>query len=305
MQLDLIQHQQEQLLKKDRQLQGLKQDRAALCLRLEKQEKRNAFFINKLLEMNKNVTNCSSENGTVNNKLENADRVSEDQTEDSHSTNKINSRTLIKSCNNSIKYLNLNHSNKSSIDNVDNQSLIIKNDLLNSVETNQTQSAEPEQQINNKVAPVKDKNQLRKRNRPFKQCDSDCGASEKYLSESPSKSGKEESSNEALSKSQPNKKKKTGSKGVNKKCDQNSIDIVNTSKVLSTNIPILETDEPYYLYNCREEAPHSLSVETKVSSNLSPFKYKSIETPSWRLNPVSSCYSLEGTEVVFLNCLLF
>jgi len=146
---------------------------------------------------------------------------------------------------------------------------------------------------------------LRKRNRPFKQCDSDCGASEKYLSESPSKSGKEESSNEALSKSQPNKKKKTGSKGVNKKCDQNSIDIVNTSKVLSTNIPILETDEPYYLYNCREEAPHSLSVETKVSSNLSPFKYKSIETPSWRLNPVSSCYSLEGTEVVFLNCLLF
>ncbi|CAG2169137.1 unnamed protein product [Oppiella nova] len=47
-QLDLIQHQQEQLLKKDRQLQGLKQDREALCLRLEKMEKKIAVLMTKV-----------------------------------------------------------------------------------------------------------------------------------------------------------------------------------------------------------------------------------------------------------------
>lgn len=50
--LDLIQHQQEQLLKKDRQLQGLKQDREAMCCRLEKTEKRVAVLTKKLITAN-------------------------------------------------------------------------------------------------------------------------------------------------------------------------------------------------------------------------------------------------------------
>lgn len=49
--LDLMQHQQEQLLKKDRQLQGLKQDREALCTRLQKMEKRISFLTRKLLSV--------------------------------------------------------------------------------------------------------------------------------------------------------------------------------------------------------------------------------------------------------------
>ncbi|XP_054156523.1 rhoGEF domain-containing protein gxcI-like [Oppia nitens] len=59
-QLDLIQHQQEQLLKKDRQLQGLKQDREALCLRLEKMEKKIAILMAKVANNNKTTSISSS-----------------------------------------------------------------------------------------------------------------------------------------------------------------------------------------------------------------------------------------------------
>ncbi|KAI1285119.1 Male-specific lethal 1-like 1 [Halotydeus destructor] len=50
--LDLIQQQSEQLLKKERQLLGLKHDREALCVRLDKMEKRVGVLTRKLLAAN-------------------------------------------------------------------------------------------------------------------------------------------------------------------------------------------------------------------------------------------------------------
>lgn len=49
--LDLIQHQQEMLLKKDRQLQGLKQDRESLLSRLEKMEKKMSIMSKKIISL--------------------------------------------------------------------------------------------------------------------------------------------------------------------------------------------------------------------------------------------------------------
>ena len=256
MQLDLIQHQQEQLLKKDRQLQGLKQDRAALCLRLERQEKRNAFLTIKLLELNKNA-NFNQEGDIINNKLDATDRVNDiNQSEETFSTTKINARTLNKFCNISNKSPNLSQTlyNQNISDNTNHQSLIVKSKLLNNVEISETQSPETGQQINNKASSVKSKIHLKKRNRSSKSVDSDTCLNEKLSLELVCKSTKEESNNETLlNKQPPNKKKKTGSKIVNKKFDQISTEILNTSKPLSTCIPIIETEEPYYLYNCREE----------------------------------------------------
>ncbi|CAG2112989.1 unnamed protein product [Medioppia subpectinata] len=78
-QLDLIQHQQEQLLKKDRQLQGLKQDREALCMRLEKMEKKIADLMAKV----------ANNNAVNNNLVNNANSISVNVTNSNRNNSQI------------------------------------------------------------------------------------------------------------------------------------------------------------------------------------------------------------------------
>lgn len=362
-QLDLIQHQQEQLLKKDRQLQGLKQDREALCLRLEKMEKRIAVLSAKVANNTAQTLANTSANtvNNVNNHSLHGNRTFVNNNSQTVSVgvetdcDQSGSDTIVEETNNgstglaeravlSKLYSNTPAVNSCNSVNSVNKSTTAKPKPLG------TASVTPVVKIKTEPQEIKDteksstitsnstiarKNRKRqpelmpnasscsslsaatkKRSKPSLTSDISLTEEKKEIlsaketsCDSLSTLSTTQTNNTNVTKSLSNKKKvaKTKSETSSRVGPNHS----NTSslnlnfKNISLIKDTLITSKPYPIVVNNSESPLELLSETDIaidSNSDYDEKTKScnddvIEVPSWRLHPVSSCYSLEGTEV--------
>lgn len=311
--LDLIQHQQEQLLKKDRQLQGLKQDREALCLRLEKTEKRVTILSKKLFAANEQLTLKET---TIQQTLqENAAIQAQSQAD-----------------------------NSSSLDSNGFSNYFAESSLFGKIAevtpaTTPTKS-EPEikEPVDGETTPLpspkkkvkKDKSALdktispKKRSRPSKSADSesstssmnvlkDCSISNSCASRA---SVSETSSKEILTggKTKANRRKRANNSQGSGKTLSVTFDeedelaellLPPPPKVCAIPKEIFTTDSPYDVVMVREyisdlDPVDDITEKSIVCDNESARSLQAlIEVPSFRIVNFTTSYSLEGTEVLF------
>jgi hypothetical protein len=353
-QLDLIQHQQEQLLKKDRQLQGLKQDREALCLRLEKMEKRIAVLttkvannqINNNLNLTRNIANSNNSSNTTETDCDQSgsDTIIEDNNSviglftDPTVFAKLYSQS---SGVTTININNLNNNNNSSNTNMNNTITNTSTNTCNSITTVRIKS-EPQNTIDSEenMATITTTNTTMtstasaRKNR--KRHPEVIPPSSTSTIPSNKKRGKglNVSTNidinnvdikkEPLSSSDSLRTSQTiktysNKKKANKLKSETSANTLNF-KTTSLTKDILTTTKPYSITVNRIHSPLDLCVVNSCSNtdinntntfnnnnnssveekNMSSTISDIIQVPNWKLHPVSSCYSLEGTEVLLL-----
>ncbi|RWS07040.1 male-specific lethal 1-like protein [Dinothrombium tinctorium] len=292
-QLDLIQYQQEQLLKKDRQLQGLKQDREALCLRLEKMEQRITYLTSKLANVNENSTEesetivDSKDSTETNDSLETFSSVLND-------SSSVFARIFSNNCNNNTSTPTSSITNTVSQSNVSSSS-------SQTVSVNKSEPSSSASQTNTVCDRVtsqeSDDRSPKKRTSVTRESFSSSSAKKKRLSKSVVDSESKLNLVNSINQNETNKMKSIGKRrkvnGKLKKYDQEVNETVNHSKTLNSNLSIMETDSVYDIVMNRELIGEDGEIEScDVNKNESTL----IEVPSWRLHPITSCYSLEGTE---------
>ena len=376
-QLDLIQHQQEQLLKKDRQLQGLKQDREALCLRLEKMEKRIAVLTAKVANNNNNANVVNNSNNTPNNSIStnsiniNTINLNRNNVNSQSSSNTIEtdcdqsgSDTIVEE-NNSVVGLLTDpslfaklYSNSSVNSSVNKSTITSKSKPINTTSGDTTNTDNEDNSVTPvkiKIEPQEDEELVAK---PEPTATTSCTAVRKgrkrvpeVVAMTPSTtistpnrkrsktsnnsdvavndikkeiiSSKETScdslstlstTNNTINKTLNNIKKKvvkqkseTSSKGETTQASSSYLNLKNISLIRD----VLLTSKPYSIVVNSSHSPLELSlkdfcdaddsVDSKPNCEDKSRSLEMIEVPKFRLHPVSSCYSLEGTEV----CVLF
>ena len=364
-QLDLIQHQQEQLLKKDRQLQGLKQDREALCLRLEKMEKRIAVLSAKVANNAAQTAVSANTNSiSVNNVNNNSINVNRTLVNNNSQTVSIGvetdcdqsgSDTIVEETNSggglladptvfSKLYSNTSAVNScsSSVNSVKKSTITAKSKPVGTPslppvakikETNETKEAEKSSSITtsslavrksrkrpSEVMPTTSSSSVstpnKKRSKPSIASDitsnddkKDILSAKETSCDSMSALSTTQTNNTSLTKSFSNRNKvvklksETSSRVDATHSTSSSLNL--NFKNISVTKDVLMTSKPYPIAVNNSQSPLELlsdadiAVDSKSNceekSNTSDLDV--IEVPSWRLHPVSSCYSLEGTEV--------
>lgn len=286
-QLDLIQHQQEQLLKKDRQLQGLKQDREALCLRLEKMEKRISILTSKVAS------------STVDGESNASDAEREPNTEETSLTynNLFTDPSVF------TKVYSQPSSTMTSVSTVTSVSRSTSSTIQLINEDVQV-SNEGDSQLGRKSCGGKKRKTetvvIAKRKSKLSSTETESSVQNKQqtLAKTHQKLGEVKSEIQATNDSS-SAKGKTGRKRLSAK-KQDIVDLEENSITISPlkSKEILTSDKLYDLSvnngSCEDLEGDEDSCKNAGEEN------RNIEVPSWRLNPVSSCYSLEGTEVCSL-----
>ena len=333
-QLDLIQHQQEQLLKKDRQLQGLKQDREALCLRLEKMEKRIAVLTSKLaisFNSNTNTATSSSTNNINMNptKTENENCINENQTQtnpinpfsDSQLFTKIYPKSSAAASSSSTplsmgkqtplsmgKQTPLSMGKQTQSSNVKNNSQIVKIKKETQDQSEQTSVRKIRKRQNEITSTNSNNNNNNNNNNNISISNNSC--KKKCRSTGTSTTSEfiiTDFVAPKIHENQTAKPLKTGKKKIAKKCHNSDVNCSNSNlnsnsstsnKSIFNPKDFLTTEKPYSVnINCNlDDIIHSPHLKTpKICQQK--LKLREIEVPSWRIHQVSSCYSLEGTEV--------
>lgn len=364
-QLDLIQHQQEQLLKKDRQLQGLKQDREALCLRLEKMEKRIAVLTTKVanvnsvnnnnnsLNLNRNTVNSNNSSNTTETDCDQSgsDTIIEDnnsviglltdptvfaklysQTGLVTTSNNINSKTNSKANSNASNAITSNTITTVRIKSepqsaVDCDQSTTTSTTTSSASFRKNRKRHPEV-ITSSTAPTTPSN--KKRCKLLSAINSSDMNSIDVKKESLDIKDIKETSSDSFSTLHSNKTYSNRKKVIKQKSDTFRLDCSTATASWKTSLTkeILTTYKPYSITVNTNESPIELQCVVNNSNitdnninvieinnkqtnstlnNNNCIEEKSrtsnsdnIEVPNWRLHPVSSCYSLEGTEVRIL-----
>lgn len=329
MQLDLIQHQQEQLLKKERQLQGLKNDRETLCLKIEKMESRINFLTRKLLETNSGTSTLIIGDSTHTETISELNAQSSDSemmisclsdTNDMTgmftnvystpsplsasnpaivSPRTCNSNLLAPSPSNQSPQLTDGTEILSSGDNEDTSDHTKPKSSSNSgkkkVKTESSKKKSEEIKEEKKSNSKDNKKSAVKRKRPANTKSVAAQTNKGDLPLSSDKSVDNESTNEKVSSAKSCKKRRrTVSKSSSSTIDQLSVNNVNC-KQTSTNVNSLETDESYDLYSCHQDKD---TIQRNESSSLDvAIKGNQIEVPSWRIIHIPDSLSTDGIEV--------
>lgn len=352
-QLDLIQHQQEQLLKKDRQLQGLKQDREALCLRLEKMEKRIAVLTTKVAnnQINNNLNlsrNIANSNNSSNNTTETdcdqsgSDTIIEDNNSviglftdptvfaklysQSSGVTTININNL--NNNNNSSNTNMNNTNTNTSTNTCITTVRIKSEPQNTIDseentatnttTTSTASARKNRKRHPEVIPTSSTSTTPPNKKRGKGSNVSTNPDINNVDIKKESFSLKETSSDSLRTSQTIKTY-SNKKKANKQKSESSANTLNF-KTSSLTKDILTTTKPYSLTVNRIHSPLDLCVVNSCSNtdinntntlnnnnssveekNRSSTNSDIIQVPNWKLHPVSSCYSLEGTEVLLLS----
>lgn len=355
-QLDLIQHQQEQLLKKDRQLQGLKQDREALCLRLEKMEKRIAVLttkvannqINNNLNLTRNIANSNNSSNTTETDCDQSgsDTIIEDNNSviglftDPTVFAKLYSQSSgvttinINNLNNNNSNTNMNITNTITSTNTCNSitTVRIKSEPQNTIDseentatnttTTNTASARKNRKRHPEVIPTSSTSTIPSNKKRGKGLSVSTNPDVNNVDIKKESLSLKETSNDSLRTSQTIKTY-SNRKKANKQKSESSANTLNF-KTSSLTKDILTTTKPYSITVNRIHSPLDLCVVNSCSNtdinntnalnnNNSSVEEKSmssidsdiIQVPNWKLHPVSSCYSLEGTEVLLLSIIIF
>lgn len=293
MQLDLIQHQQEQLLKKDRQLQNLKQDREELTTKVEKLEARINVLTKKFME----VTNVNHVKNEMKNDLL-LDKTPSTSDFDCQGIQQafvklepdINSKGLgpLAKSNDSLQ-LNFDQVIFVSSDvTPKNEKVIRSENLINQDETKKNDSSS---ETNCSKENSANKTGSENKNQP---------SSSKLSTESALESKDSKGEKRPSSKSKATKRQKTSQNNI----QEISPPLSPVNRPPTPNLMLLETEEPYDLYNCRREIRNYLDISTL--SNEDDHEKANIEVPSWRINPVPYSDLLTGTEVkiliIYIKC---
>lgn len=285
MQLDLIQHQQEQLLKKDRQLQNLKQDREELLTKVEKFETRVNVLSKKLIEvtttnhLEKDPKNFMSSDETHLNSDSDCQEIQQ-------SSVKIEPQLNLKSISSgkSPDHLQLSFDQVIFVSSdigpddekvIRDENFLCQTDILNS-------GSSTIDKVISSLKTVTDKSKASTSN----------VKSEVVASGGDSSSKESKGEKRTTSKSKNSKRQKTSQITI----PDTSVPSASVSRPLTPNLSLLETEEPYDLYNCRREIRSYLDVTSL--SNDDKHEKANIEVPSWRINPVPHSDSLLGTEVI-------
>lgn len=277
-QLDLIQHQQEQLLKKDRQLQGLKQDREALCLRLEKMEKRITFLTSKLIPLspssNQETCHKNAKDSDTNDSVDQfcstyADKSST-KTLSSHSMNNC-------SGNASMSANDMNH---------------LKSHSVNTHPDPRNQNSNSVRKKCKRSSDGSGKHFQRKKSRYSKPNYENSITLSSFISSKKDAQATAASIDSKAKNNQFDRKRKTSSvKSIKDEESSNDNNSITTKNCIESINDIIFTSQSYDVFTTRDNIIHELincDLENAIDS---------IEVPSWRVQPVTSCYSLEGTEV--------
>lgn len=243
-QLDLIQHQQEQLLKKERQLQQARQDSESLYKRLESMQKEINNLKDQLLK--------KEENRLRNKKSDHYLEINKDDCLDSQ----------------------LTFTNFLSELSTDQQNLILKND-------------ETDQQLNvkNTIESISGNKKIEDKKRKkssLTKVDSEITKDDKKATSS--------------------KRKKTKDKLINDiKETINQEDQSQPKQIYQLPIKAIETDNEYEIVTNKDffnslDDDNELDLDRNDVSQTKSNQQSNIEIPSFRLNPISTTYSLEGTE---------
>lgn len=329
MQLDLIQHQQEQLLKKERQLQGLKNDRETLCLKIEKMESRINFLTRKLLETNSGTSTLIIGDTTHTETISELNAQSSDSemmisclsdtndmtgmftnvysTPSPLSTSNpaivsprtCNSNLLAPSPSNQSLQLTSGTEILSSGDNDDTSDHTKPKPSSNSgkkkVKTETSKKKSEEIKEEKKSNSKDNKKSAVKRKRPTNTKSVAAQTNKGDLPISSDKSIDNESADEKVSstKSCSKKRRRTVSRSSSSTIDQLSVNSVNC-KQTSTNVNSLDTDELYDLFSCQDDKD---TIQRNESSSLDvTIKGNQIEVPSWRIIHIPDSLSTDGIE---------
>lgn len=287
--LDLIQHQQEQLLKKDRQLQGLKQDREALCVRLEKTEKRVAILTKKVISANETVAaqKHQQQSGAIEAAIK-AAPISADSSLDSSSfCNFFTDNSLFE------KIGGVPDLTKSDLVGIKSDCI---DDELTSVSVTATKKRIRKSDKN--ISPMK-------RVRPSKSADSESSSSSLLtLSNSISNLGstKAPGAKESRRAAAARKRRTTTTSTTCSKFaieDEEVEDEIPPLKACAIPKDIHLTEMPYELVSARAKLTTTDLDLEECDKTLKDAKMRidMIEVPSWRICNFATLYTLEGTEV--------
>ncbi|XP_074601382.1 male-specific lethal 1 [Brevipalpus obovatus] len=287
MQLDLIQHQQEQLLKKDRQLHGLRQDREELCSKVDKLESKINCLTKKLIELSSDQR-INQEVTIFSPSIDHGDIII-DIPELAHSPMKIEQISTSTSSDLNCKFINSTIKPPQMIFDQGGSSLgmDIDSDTEKSIATETLRSSlEDDENIESNFSCSTSPSCSR--------IFSDNALKNRATTVRLEKVEPETESNSKTKKRNTLSSKKTKrSKTIQPPATVEIMIPSSPPKTISTSFNILETDEPYELYNCRWELRNAIEASILTCDN--PDK-PNIEVPSWRINPVASSDSSSDIE---------